>query len=100
MTTRLVIESFFANLKEQMRLEPYLANTPRGLAQRSCNASSRTTAATAALISTIGPGAIAVSSRSGRKERIPHKVPFYAARDSSAVTGCWESSPTEGAALS
>ena len=33
-STRLVIESVFANLKEQMRLERHLANTPRGLAQR------------------------------------------------------------------
>jgi hypothetical protein len=32
--TRLVIESVFANLKEQMRLERHLARTPRGLAQR------------------------------------------------------------------
>ena len=32
--TRLVIESVFANLKEQMRLERHLAKTPRGLAQR------------------------------------------------------------------
>jgi hypothetical protein len=31
---RLVIESVFANLKEQMRLERHLAKTPRGLAQR------------------------------------------------------------------
>jgi hypothetical protein len=29
-----VIESVFANLKEQMRLEHHLAKTPRGLAQR------------------------------------------------------------------
>jgi Transposase DDE domain len=33
-STRLVIESVFANLKEQMRLERHLAKTPRGLAQR------------------------------------------------------------------
>ncbi|MFI5054096.1 MAG: IS982 family transposase [Acidimicrobiia bacterium] len=32
--TRLVIESVFASLKEQMRLERHLAKTPRGLAQR------------------------------------------------------------------
>ena len=32
--TRLVIESVFSNLKEQMRLERHLAKTPRGLAQR------------------------------------------------------------------
>ena len=32
--TRLTIESVFANLKEQMRLERHLAKTPRGLAQR------------------------------------------------------------------
>ncbi len=32
--TRLTIESVFANLKEQMRLERHLARTPRGLAQR------------------------------------------------------------------
>jgi len=32
--TRLTIESVFANLKEQMRLEHHLARTPRGLAQR------------------------------------------------------------------
>ena len=32
--TRLVIESVFANLKEQMRLARHLARTPRGLAQR------------------------------------------------------------------
>ena len=31
---RLTIESVFANLKEQMRLEHHLARTPRGLAQR------------------------------------------------------------------
>ncbi len=31
---RLTIESVFANLKEQMRLEHHLAKTPRGLAQR------------------------------------------------------------------
>jgi len=31
---RLVIESVFANLKQQMRLEQHLAKTPRGLAQR------------------------------------------------------------------
>jgi IS5 family transposase len=31
---RLTIESVFANLKEQMRLERHLARTPRGLAQR------------------------------------------------------------------
>ena len=31
---RLTIESVFANLKEQMRLEQHLAKTPRGLAQR------------------------------------------------------------------
>jgi len=31
---RLTIESVFANLKEQMRLERHLAKTPRGLAQR------------------------------------------------------------------
>lgn len=31
---RLVIESVFANLKEQMRLARHLAKTPRGLAQR------------------------------------------------------------------
>jgi hypothetical protein len=31
---RLVIESVFSNLKEQMRLERHLAKTPRGLAQR------------------------------------------------------------------
>ena len=33
-STRLVIESVFANLKEQMRLTRHLARTPRGLAQR------------------------------------------------------------------
>ena len=33
-STRLVIESVFANLKEQMRLEHHLANTPAGLAVR------------------------------------------------------------------
>ena len=33
-STRLVIESLFANLKEQMRLARHLARTPRGLAQR------------------------------------------------------------------
>ena len=33
-STRLVIESVFSNLKEQMRLERHLAKTPRGLAQR------------------------------------------------------------------
>ena len=33
-STRLVIESVFANLKQQMRLERHLAKTPRGLAQR------------------------------------------------------------------
>jgi hypothetical protein len=31
---RLTIESVFANLKEQMRLERHLAKTPQGLAQR------------------------------------------------------------------
>ena len=31
---RLTIESVFSNLKEQMRLERHLAQTPRGLAQR------------------------------------------------------------------
>src|SRR5262249_60274406 len=31
---RLVIESVFSNLKEQMRLARHLAKTPRGLAQR------------------------------------------------------------------
>ena len=31
---RLTIESVFANLKQQMRLEQHLAKTPRGLAQR------------------------------------------------------------------
>lgn len=33
-STRLVIESVFSNLKEQMRLERHRAKTPRGLAQR------------------------------------------------------------------
>jgi hypothetical protein len=33
-STRLVIESVFSNLKEQMRLKRHLAKTPRGLAQR------------------------------------------------------------------
>jgi Transposase DDE domain len=33
-STRLVIESVFSNLKEQMRLERHLAKTPRGLAHR------------------------------------------------------------------
>src|SRR5262249_57325815 len=33
-STRLVIESGFANLKEQMRLERHLARTPAGLAVR------------------------------------------------------------------
>jgi Transposase DDE domain len=33
-STRLVIESVFANLKEQMRLERHLARTPAGLAAR------------------------------------------------------------------
>ncbi len=33
-SARLVIESVFANLKEQMRLAHHLAKTPRGLAQR------------------------------------------------------------------
>ena len=33
-STRLVIESVFSNLKEQMRLGRHLAKTPRGLAQR------------------------------------------------------------------
>ncbi|MDH4148363.1 MAG: IS982 family transposase [Acidimicrobiia bacterium] len=33
-SARLVIESVFANLKEQMRLGRHLAKTPRGLAQR------------------------------------------------------------------
>ena len=33
-SARLVIESVFSNLKEQMRLEHHLAKTPRGLAQR------------------------------------------------------------------
>jgi hypothetical protein len=33
-STRLVIESVFANLKEQMRLARHLAKTPSGLAQR------------------------------------------------------------------
>jgi hypothetical protein len=33
-SARLVIESVFANLKEQMRLARHLARTPRGLAQR------------------------------------------------------------------
>jgi DDE family transposase len=33
-SSRLVIESVFANLKEQMRLGRHLAKTPRGLAQR------------------------------------------------------------------
>jgi hypothetical protein len=33
-SSRLVIESVFANLKEQMRLARHLAKTPRGLAQR------------------------------------------------------------------
>jgi hypothetical protein len=33
-SARMVIESVFANLKEQMRLERHLAKTPRGLAQR------------------------------------------------------------------
>jgi hypothetical protein len=33
-STRLVIESVFSNLKEQMRLARHLAKTPRGLAQR------------------------------------------------------------------
>jgi hypothetical protein len=33
-SARLVIESVFANLKEQMRLERHLAKTPSGLAQR------------------------------------------------------------------
>lgn len=33
-SARLVIESVFANLKEQMRLEHHLAKTPPGLAQR------------------------------------------------------------------
>jgi hypothetical protein len=33
-STRLVIESVFSNLKEQMRLERHLAKTPAGLAVR------------------------------------------------------------------
>ena len=33
-SARLVIESVFSNLKQQMRLEHHLAKTPRGLAQR------------------------------------------------------------------
>jgi len=33
-STRLVIESVFANLKGQMRLEQHLAKTPAGLAVR------------------------------------------------------------------
>jgi hypothetical protein len=33
-STRLVVESVFANLKEQMRLERHLARTPAGLALR------------------------------------------------------------------
>ena len=33
-STRLVIESVFSNLKEQMRLARHLAKTPQGLAQR------------------------------------------------------------------
>jgi hypothetical protein len=33
-STRLVIESVFANLKGQMRLEQHLAKTPAGLAAR------------------------------------------------------------------
>ena len=33
-STRLVIESVFSNLKEQMRLERHLARTPAGLALR------------------------------------------------------------------
>ena len=33
-STRLVIESVFANLKQQMRLEHHLARTPAGLALR------------------------------------------------------------------
>jgi hypothetical protein len=33
-STRLVIESVFANLKGQMRLERHLAKTPSGLAAR------------------------------------------------------------------
>jgi len=33
-SARLVIESVFANLKGQMRLEQHLAKTPAGLAQR------------------------------------------------------------------
>lgn len=33
-SARMVIESVFSNLKEQMRLERHLAKTPRGLAQR------------------------------------------------------------------
>jgi hypothetical protein len=33
-STRLTIESVFANLKDQMRLERHLAKTPAGLAQR------------------------------------------------------------------
>ena len=33
-SARLVIESVFSNLKEQMRLEHHLAKTPPGLAQR------------------------------------------------------------------
>jgi hypothetical protein len=33
-STRLVIESVFSNLKEQMRLERHLARTPVGLAVR------------------------------------------------------------------
>jgi hypothetical protein len=33
-STRLVIESVFSNLKEQMRLEHHLARTPAGLAVR------------------------------------------------------------------
>jgi hypothetical protein len=33
-STRLVIESVFSNLKQQMRLERHLAKTPRGLVQR------------------------------------------------------------------
>jgi hypothetical protein len=33
-STRLVIESVFSNLKEQMRLERHLARTPAGLAVR------------------------------------------------------------------
>jgi IS5 family transposase len=40
-STRLVIESVFANLKGQMRLERHLARTPAGLTVRIPNASSR-----------------------------------------------------------